>query len=60
VTSEKGVLELGKHGVLVAQNAVKERFASDDSHNRVLAKFFLDRAADPARGTQFSESGWPL
>ena len=60
VTSENGILELRKNGVLVAQNAVEERFAGDDSHDGVLTKFFLDRAADPARGTQFSESGWPL
>ncbi|CAB4948925.1 unannotated protein [freshwater metagenome] len=60
MASENGVLELGKDGVLITQTAVEERFAGDDSHNGVLTEFFFDRAADPARRTQFSESGWPL
>ena len=54
---QQGVLELGQHGVVEAEDALHERLAPGDAGGGVAAELLVDRRRLPARGPELAEGG---
>ena len=57
VAGQHGVLELGQHGVLVAQHSFEQRLGCGDGLRGIRTHLLLDRPGDPADLAQFAERG---
>ena len=55
MAGQQGVLELGQHGVLVAEDLGEQGLAGADAGDGVAADLLLDRHGHPARFPELAE-----
>ena len=59
VSGQQGILQLGQHGVVVAEDLGEQWLTSPDAGHRVAAQLGGHRNRFPAHGPQFTDGLWP-